>query len=380
LTQNAAEEAPEERTLHVHLSALSAKGLVDDPIDHALVLHSPGQPPRRFPLEASPVSIGRVMPNTILLEDSAVSRRHCQVVLVGDHAEVTDLGSLNGTFVDGVRVTAKVTLEDGARLRIGPHELRYERKRRSEIDREQSVDRELAKAQSYVNALLPPPIKDGPVQACWCFQPCDTLGGDAFGYQMIGPDWFIAYILDVSGHGAGSAMLSVSVMNVLRQRLLPGIDMREPAAVLAGLNDMFDMDSHHGLYFTMWYGAYHLPTRRLIHSAAGHHPAMLRAPGSRDMVPVGTRNVAVGMRAGHGFDTDTIRIAPDSRLYLFSDGAYEIAPADGPAWGLRDMLAMLRAPPVPGLSEPDRIYRTVRAASPTGQLDDDFSVLELHFL
>jgi serine phosphatase RsbU (regulator of sigma subunit) len=380
LTPNAAEEASEDRTLHVQAQSLATRGLVADAIAHALVLLSPGQPPRRFALGVAPLTIGRVMPNTIVLEDSAVSRRHCQIVLANDHAEVADLGSTNGTFVDGVRLVAPMLLEDGARLRVGPHELRYERKRRSDMEAEQRVDRELAKAQSYVNALLPPPLTDGPVQACWCFQPCDTLGGDAFGYQMIGPDWFAAYILDVSGHGAGSAMLSVSVMNVLRQRLLPGIDMRDPAAVLGGLNDMFDMDSHHGLYFTMWYGAYHLPSRRLMHSAAGHHPALLRAPGTRDVAPVGMRNMAVGMRPGHAFSTGTQPITPGSRLYLFSDGAFEIAPAEGPAWGLRDMLAMLRAPAVPGLSEPDRIHRAVRAASPNGQLDDDFSVVELHFL
>jgi serine phosphatase RsbU (regulator of sigma subunit) len=378
--REAAEEAPEERTQHVRPPDLTAMGLVPDAFMHALVLTSPGHQPQRIQLGTTEVTIGRVMPNTIVLEDTAVSRRHCRIELVDEYAVVTDFGSTNGTFVDGVRLTAALRLDDGARIRVGQHELRYERKRRSDLEKEQSIDRELAKAQSYVNALLPPPISEGPVQTCWYFRPCDTLGGDAFGYKMLSPDWFAAYIFDVSGHGAGSAMLSVSVMNVLRQRLLPGIDMRDPGAVLGGLNDMFDMDTQHGLYFTMWYGAYHLPTRQMLYASAGHHPALLRVPGSRRTKPLFTRNMAVGMRPGNRFATERETLPPGSRLYLFSDGAFEIAPPGAPGWGLREMVTMLEAQPVAGLSEPERVYRTVLAASGSDHLDDDFSVVELHFV
>ena len=70
-------------------------------------------------------------------------------------------------------------------------------------------------------------------------------------------------------------MHSVTVMNVLRQRALPGVDFANPSEVLASLNTRFQMEHHNGLYFTMWYGVYRIDHRTLTYSSAGHHAAYL---------------------------------------------------------------------------------------------------------
>ena len=85
-------------------------------------------------------------------------------------------------------------------------------------------------------SLLPAPLTTGPVRADWRFLPSTQLGGDAFGYDWLDQDTLVFYLIDVSGHGAGSAMHSVTVLNVLRQRALPDVDFRNPAEVLASLN------------------------------------------------------------------------------------------------------------------------------------------------
>jgi serine phosphatase RsbU (regulator of sigma subunit) len=362
----------------VHFRPAEVAGLLAvERVAHALVFIS-GEPGRRVPVGPDGIMIGRQAPADLVLEDSAVSRRHCQLELDGDALSLTDLGSTNGTFVDGQRVTARLVLSDGMRLRIGPHELRYERRRQSDMEATQGAERDVARARAYVDALLPPPVTERPVQADWVFRPCAALGGDAFGYQMLGPDWFTAYILDVAGHGVGSAMHSVSVMTVLRQRALPGTDMCDPAAVLRGLNAMFDMDTHHGLYFTAWYCSYHLPTRCLAFASAGHHAALLKAPVGAP-VPLGQRQPAIGMRPDYPYAAGRAELPHGSRLYLFSDGAFEIAPPGAAPWTLQSMAELLQAPARPGLSEPERLYRATRAAAPPGPLEDDVSVLELRF-
>jgi pSer/pThr/pTyr-binding forkhead associated (FHA) protein len=53
------------------------------------------------------------------IEDPQVSRRHASVRPTGDHLEIEDLGSLNGTWVNGARVTATVRLGPGDRVRVG---------------------------------------------------------------------------------------------------------------------------------------------------------------------------------------------------------------------------------------------------------------------
>ena len=70
---------------------------------------------------------------------------------------------------------------------------------------------------------------------------------------------------------------------------------------------------------------------------------------------------------------------PGARLYIFSDGAFEIVSAEGAQWGREELREIIRQPGVAGLAEPQRLYQAVRKAARPGPLDDDFSVLVLDF-
>ena len=72
-----------------------------------------------YPLPAArDLVIGRRDDADILLGDDGVSRRHASIRVSGDHALLRDLGSANGTYVDGARV-AEATLANGSRVHIG---------------------------------------------------------------------------------------------------------------------------------------------------------------------------------------------------------------------------------------------------------------------
>ena len=83
------------------------------------VAEGPGRG-RRIPIPGDSFSIGSAVGNDLRLEgDAAVSRRHCRIVADGrDGYGIEDLGSTNGTFVDGVRV-AHAFLDAGARIGLG---------------------------------------------------------------------------------------------------------------------------------------------------------------------------------------------------------------------------------------------------------------------
>lgn len=79
---------------------------------------------RRVPVAAGTISIGRAPDNDITLDDRRVSRRHAEVRLrLGRHT-LYDLGSTNGTFVNGKRVT-EVALSEGDRITLGAATLIY---------------------------------------------------------------------------------------------------------------------------------------------------------------------------------------------------------------------------------------------------------------
>ena len=72
-----------------------------------LLLTPEGAPPQRFPLSQPSVVIGRTEPATIVLEGGTVSRRHCELTRQGSQVVIADLGSTNGTYVNGARIDAR---------------------------------------------------------------------------------------------------------------------------------------------------------------------------------------------------------------------------------------------------------------------------------
>ena len=71
--------------------------------------------------------LGRERDATAWIDVYSVSRRHARIVVSGDRATLEDLGSKNGTFLDGEAVTRPAVLSDGNRLRIGTVEMTVRR-------------------------------------------------------------------------------------------------------------------------------------------------------------------------------------------------------------------------------------------------------------
>ena len=236
---------------------------------------------------------------------------------------------------------------------------------------------ELAEAADYVRSQLPQPL-DGPIRSAWEFIPCTALGGDTFGHFDIDPEHFAVFLLDVCGHGVGTALLSLSVMNALVRQTLPDIDYRDPAAVLGALNDLYAMERHNNLYFTLWYGVWHRPSRRLAYSVAGHPPAILVTPAGETR-ELRLPSVPVGVAAAFPYATAETAIPEGARLYLFSDGVYEVTRPGGEAYTFSEFVGHLAMPAASPGDKPRETVALMRALQAHADFDDDVSMLELHF-
>ena len=80
---------------------------------------------RRMPLGAEPLVIGRLPECDVVLADSNVSRRHAELRRKGDGVFVTDLGSTNGTRVNGTPVREQL-LNSGDEVSVGSTRLIFE--------------------------------------------------------------------------------------------------------------------------------------------------------------------------------------------------------------------------------------------------------------
>ncbi len=64
-------------------------------------------------------TLGRASDNTVVLSDSSVSKYHARIDFDGDSFVLTDVGSTNGTLLDGQLVRGQVPLEAGSTIRLG---------------------------------------------------------------------------------------------------------------------------------------------------------------------------------------------------------------------------------------------------------------------
>jgi sigma-B regulation protein RsbU (phosphoserine phosphatase) len=244
---------------------------------------------------------------------------------------------------------------------------------------QQALAAELAEAADYVRSLLPPPSRRNEITVDWRFVPSMQLGGDAFGHQWLDGDRLVLYLFDVCGHGVGAALLSVAIIDAVRSGRMHGADMGDPGSVLRALNDAFPMELHNGQYFTMWYGVYDRRTRTLVHASGGHPAALLIAPSNRGVTITQVRQP--GMIVGGMPDVDyrvgEITVPPGARLYVFSDGLFEVSNA-GRMVPYDDFLAIFEAGDGSALAPLDRVVSQMRSLA-SGQFDDDVSIMEVAF-
>ena len=80
---------------------------------------------RQVPLTDGANVVGRGADTSICIDAAGVSRHHARIVISGDAAMIEDLGSKNGTYVGGERVTAPRRLDDGDQIRLGSVVVRF---------------------------------------------------------------------------------------------------------------------------------------------------------------------------------------------------------------------------------------------------------------
>jgi phosphoserine phosphatase RsbU/P len=260
------------------------------------------------------------------------------------------------------------------------------------IDLEQANDRmsrDLRAAARIQEALLPRSSPDVPgLGFSWAFRPCEELAGDGLSAIKLDDHRVAIYVLDVSGHGVASSLMSVSVGRLLTPPsdassiLVKGgdgpdrSDPLSPADVAAKLNRMFPFEVSTEQYFTFVYGVLDSSTREFRYTLAGHPgPVLLPADGPAKILP--GRGYPIGLADGpKPYNEWSLRLNPGDRLYLYSDGIPEAVSPEGVAFGNERMLRQMEA----GRLEPlcgvvNELVAEIEAWSGVTRVRDDLSVL-----
>jgi len=247
----------------------------------------------------------------------------------------------------------------------------------------EALERDLRLAARVQQALLPPPEAEvGSLRIAHAFHPCDDLAGDGVGIVPLPDNRLGLYVLDVSGHGVGAALLSVTLTHLLSPTVEGALltenagtapSMIAPARVAERLNRQFPMGRTRQ-YFTLVYGVMDATTGRFQYVMAGHPAPVLLRQGAAPVVVAGV-GLPIGMIAEATFDDESLTLEPGDRLYLYTDGATEALDATGEEFGharLLEEIARWRDQPLrTGL---DLVAKAVRAWC-GDSLKDDVSLL-----
>lgn len=242
------------------------------------------------------------------------------------------------------------------------------------------IDSELSRAADYVKSILPPPFSKNEIglNINWKFIPSSKLGGDMFGYQMLDEENLSIYLLDVCGHGIRSALYSVSVINAINYKSMPGVDPYSPSSVFTGLNKMFDMRAHNDLYFTIWYGVYNIYTKKMTYSSAGHPPGfIINSDNNRNLLVCD--NFFIGGIKDYKFEESSCLLRTGDSLFIYSDGAYEIRKNETEYFTIDELFDYISA----NLGNDnilDMVYSLINSINYDTALEDDFSIMKIDIL
>ncbi|HNW33305.1 MAG TPA: PP2C family protein-serine/threonine phosphatase [Candidatus Ozemobacteraceae bacterium] len=198
------------------------------------------------------------------------------------------------------------------------------------VKKQARLDADLRAAAEIQRALLPMPLPAfSPVQAAWEFIPSESVGGDIFMVRPLGERYLQVAILDISGHGVPSAMVTVSISQALQPHR--GLVMQKngsgeyrvtpPDNVLDELELEFPF-SRFKKTFSIVYGILDKESGEFVFSNAGH-PYPILVSGSEKPRYLEEHGAILGMGLGGSFPATSIFLKPGDRLFFYTDGLTE---------------------------------------------------------
>jgi sigma-B regulation protein RsbU (phosphoserine phosphatase) len=227
------------------------------------------------------------------------------------------------------------------------------------LEKQSAKPRELSLARRIQRRLLPPDHFTGPGIECDCvFRPAGELGGDLCDVLSTGPSSTAFLLGDISGKGAGAALLMAHLHATIRSNL----DLAStPALLMARANRLFFQSTEPEHYATLFFAVFDAENRILRYVNCGHpSPILLRKDGT--IVRLDSTSLMLGAFESSAFEERGIDVSPGDRLVVFSDGVSEAHDTETDAWVV------------------ECVRRNESLSMAAAMSEDDVTVLDLRFV
>ncbi|MCC2650273.1 MAG: hypothetical protein K0Q60_428 [Microvirga sp.] len=239
------------------------------------------------------------------------------------------------------------------------------------------LQKDLEAAAVIQQTMLPPSARIDGIEYHGLFRPSSLIAGDTYNVVRRTDGTVGFFQVDVAGHGAAAALVSVACHHALSQTILTRTQGTPLEAIAVQINEEWPEDLP---YFTMILGEIDSRSQRASIVQAGHpSPLVIRADGSIEMI--GEGGFPVGMLPFASYERLEFDLGPGDRLFIYSDGLVEAEDQDGEQFSetrLRNLVRDTAAAPSPVLL--GRLDDALRNWRGSETLDDDLSVLMLERL
>ncbi|ORE93032.1 histidine kinase [Stappia sp. 22II-S9-Z10] len=194
------------------------------------------------------------------------------------------------------------------------------------------LEQELEIARELQLSFLPKPLPPHPAFTVEGFmEPAKEVGGDFFDFFMVDERHLGVVVADVSGKGVAAALFMAITRTLIKATALTGTP---PAETLRDVNDFLAAENDQMMFVTLFHGIIDLETSEMRYANAGHNPPLLLGPepGTVAELPA-ARDPALAVIEGLEFEEMTCRLAPGTRLFMFTDGVTEAFNASEEAFG-----------------------------------------------
>jgi sigma-B regulation protein RsbU (phosphoserine phosphatase) len=246
------------------------------------------------------------------------------------------------------------------------------------------LEHELDLARHVQQSLLPSPLPTvSGVRLAAVNYPARIVSGDLYDVIVIDPERIAILCADVSGKGFPAALMASELQAYVRASLRAACVFADtslgplPVQVVALVNSELSRHQGSGRYATMFFAEYDAGDRSLRYVNAGQNPPLLISRLYESVAELTVGGPPVGLFEDASYDVETVTLAEDGIVLIYTDGVVEARNLDDEEFGLARLIeaGAGRHQSVDALLED--VLETLRVWSSDVEQGDDITLLAL---
>jgi predicted ATPase/serine phosphatase RsbU (regulator of sigma subunit) len=180
------------------------------------------------------------------------------------------------------------------------------------------IRKDLLYSKKIQTSILPPKSEFPALDFALIYQPMDEVGGDFYDFFEVRPGLIRVFVADATGHGVQAALVTMAIKSEYENLKLKDLN---PSQILTSLNNIV-ISKFKTLYFSCVVVDIDTNNCSLVYSSAGHPSQILSKSGViQELKKTGA---LLGLKQGIEYQSEYVQYNRGDRLYLFTDGVYEV--------------------------------------------------------